>query len=258
MRLHREITLPLWEMNHSHDRLVDEERMDFTSYKLGYEMKEEVNDPTKMAYKFFSADYYPHGNVTEMSYDPYGLPVALCADFNRSPHCWALAQEQGDFYVVFEEIVSADALTSEQTHKLIDRLKEWGIDRLELYGDNTSNQGDGRYGRKGKNDWDIVTEILKENGIVFVKRLGKQNPKRKVRVDVVNNAIYSGKDDMGIDRRKLLINERCKWVIDDYKYSIVNEDGLKIDSGERGHMSDAVDYWIFRKEKGSRMITYAW
>jgi hypothetical protein len=184
--------------------------------------------------------------------------VALCADFNRSPHCWALAQEQGDFYVVFEEIVSADALTSEQTHKLIDRLREWGIDRLELYGDNTSNQGDGRYGRKGKNDWDIVTEILKENGIIFVKRLGKQNPKRKVRVDVVNNAIYSGRDDMGIDRRKLLINERCKWVIDDYKYSIVNEDGLKIDSGERGHMSDAVDYWIFRKEKGSRMITYAW
>ena len=76
-------------------------------------------------------------------------------------------------------------------------------------------------------------------------------------MDVVNNVIYSGRDN-GIDRRRLLINTSCKWVIDDYKYSIVDADGLKIDSGDRGHMSDAVDYWIFRKEKGSKLITYVW
>jgi len=29
-----------------------------------------------------------------------------------------------------------------------------------------------------------------------------------------------------------------------------------MDSGDRGHMSDAVDYWIWRKSKGSRQITY--
>lgn len=258
MRLFREVEIPLWEVNHSHDRLIDEEKMDFTSYKLGYEMKEEVNDPSKMAYKFFDGDLYPHGNITDLSYDPYGLPVALCADFNRSPHCWALGQVHGDFYVVFDEIVSADALTSEQTHALLKRLHHWGIHSIELYGDNTSNQGSGRYGRKGKNDWDIVTEILKENGINFHKKLGKQNPKRKVRVDVVNNVIYSGRDEYGTDRRRLLINTSCKWVIDDYKYSIVDADGLKIDSGDRGHMSDAVDYWIFRKEKGSKIVTYVW
>ena len=255
MRLYREIEIPLWEVNHSHDRLVDEEKMDFTSYKLGYEMKEEVNDPSKMAYKFFSGDLWPHGNVTDRTYNPHGLPVALCADFNRSPHCWALGQEQGELYVVFDEIVSADALTSEQSHALVKRLMDWRIDTIELYGDNTSNQGSGRYGRKGKNDWDIVTEILKDNGVTFVKRLGKQNPRRKVRVDVVNNMIYSGKEG-GIDRRRLVINKNCKWVIDDYKYSIVDGDGVKMDSGDRGHMSDAVDYWIWRKSKGSRQITY--
>ena len=255
MRLYREVEIPLWEVNHSHERLVDEEKMDFTSYKLGYEMKEEVNDPSKMAYKFFSADLWPHGNVTDRTYNPYGMPVALCADFNRSPHCWALAQEQDDLLVVFDEIVSADALTSEQSHKLLHRLKHWGVYTLELYGDNTSNQGSGRYGRKGKNDWDIVCDILKENGVNYAKRLGKQNPKRKVRVDVVNNAIYSGREG-NIDRRKLVINKDCKWVIDDYKYSIVNEDGMKVDSGQRGHMSDAVDYWVWRKSKSGQTITY--
>lgn len=258
MRVHREVEIPLWEVNHSHDRLVDEEKMDFTSYKLGYEMKEEVNDPSKMAYKFFSDQRWPDGNVTEMSYTPYGPTVALCADFNRSPHCWALGQMQDDMYIVFDEIISADALTTEQTKKLIDRLMHWGISRIELFGDNTSNQGSGRYGRRGKNDWDLVTDLLKEAGIHFAKRLAKQNPRRKVRVDTVNNVIYSGQDETGLPRRRLLINKDCKWTIDDYKFSVVNEDGVKIDSGDRGHQSDAVDYWIYKKEKASPAITYVW
>ena len=257
MRLVRDEEIPLWEVNHSRDRLIDEEKMDFTSYKLGYEMKEEVNDPSKMAYKFFSDEAYPFGNTTDLSYDPFGPTVALCADFNRSPHCWALGQLHDDKYVVFDEIVSADALTVEQANKLIDRLLHWGIRHLELFGDNTSNQGNGRYGRKGKNDWDIVCEVLEKNNIAYVKRLKKQNPKRKVRVDKVNNVIYSGVDDEGRELRRLLISKSCQWVIDDYKYSVVNEDGLKIDQGDRGHMSDAVDYWIFRQEGGSGRIVFA-
>lgn len=256
MRLYREVEIPLWEVNHSRDRLMDEERMDFTSYKLGYEMKEEVSDPSKMAYKFFSSDMWPNGNVTEASYSPYGKTVALCADFNRSPHCWALGQMHDDMYVVFDEIISSDALTTEQSDKLVDRLMYWGISRLELFGDNTSNQGNGRYGRRGKNDWDIVCEVLSNAGIHYAKRLDKQNPKRKVRVDSVNNVIFSGKDESGIDRRRLLINKDCKWTIDDYKYSIVDDHGLKIDSGDRGHQSDAVDYWVYKNERGPTSFTY--
>lgn len=257
MRLVRDEIIPLWQVNHSRDRLIDEEKMDFTSYKLGYEMKEEVNDPSKMAYKFFSDEIDPYGNTTERTYNPYGTTVALCADFNRSPHCWALGQEQDGKYVIFDEIVSADALTVEQSNKLIDRLLHWGIRHLELFGDNTSNQGGGRYGRRGKNDWDIVCEVLQKNGIVFAKRLGKQNPKRKVRVDKVNNVIYSGTNDDGMDLRRLLINRSCQWVIDDYKFSIVDEHGMKIDAGDRGHMSDAVDYWVFRQERGSSSVIFA-
>jgi len=102
-----------------------------------------------------------------------------------------------------------------------------------------------------------VCEVLEKNNIAYVKRLKKQNPKRKVRVDKVNNVIYSGVDDEGRELRRLLISKSCQWVIDDYKYSVVNEDGLKIDQGDRGHMSDAVDYWIFRQEGGSGRIVFA-
>ena len=45
--------IPLWETNHSKQRLLQEEAMDFLSYKLGYEMSEETDDPTKKAYKHF-------------------------------------------------------------------------------------------------------------------------------------------------------------------------------------------------------------
>ena len=39
--------IPLWETNHSKQRLLQEEAMDFLSYKLGYEMSEETDDPTR-------------------------------------------------------------------------------------------------------------------------------------------------------------------------------------------------------------------
>ena len=103
--------IPLWETNHSKQRLLQEEAMDFLSYKLGYEMSEETDDPTRKAYKHFDGyNHYPDGNLTALDYDP-GYPVWLCADFNRSPHCWALLQVKRarnglKQYIIFDEIFS--------------------------------------------------------------------------------------------------------------------------------------------------------
>ena len=59
--------IPLWETNHSKQRLLQEEAMDFLSYKLGYEMSEETDDPTKKAYKHFDGyNHYPDGNLTAL------------------------------------------------------------------------------------------------------------------------------------------------------------------------------------------------
>ena len=251
--------IPLWEVNHSRDKLLNEESIDFSAYRLGYEMKEEVDDPTKMAYKHFKGkEHAPQGNLTTMDYDPT-LDVWLCADFHRSPMAWALLQVHKDIstgrnlYVVFDQIFSKDALTSEQAVIAAQKLADWGISHVLLGGDNTSNQRSGNYGRTGKNDWDYVREVFDHNGITYKTKMGVQNPRRKVRVDKVNSVIYN----RVTGQRRLLVNERCQDVIKDYMYAIVNDEGIKIDSGDRGHMSDAVDYVVFRNERGSRSPVYA-
>ena len=255
----REWRIELWQTNHSYDKLVNEEAIDFTAYRLGYEMKEEVDDPTKKAYKHFSKELYPQGNVTTyLDYEP-SLPVWLCADFNRSPMAWALMQVQKtragqNLYVVFDEIYSEEALTTEQAMFACEKLRTWGIDRVFLAGDNTSNQRSGNYGRTGKNDWDYVREIFDQNAISYKSKLDVQNPRRKVRVDKVNQIILSAKNA----ERRLVVHERCDNVIKDYMYSIVSDQtGVKIDNGNRGHMSDAVDYGIFKNERGSMSPIYA-
>ena len=53
-----------------------------------------------------------------------------------------------------------------------------------------------------------------------------------------------------------MVNTRCEHVIKDYMYSIVNDKGLKIDNGDRGHMSDATDYAIWRNERGNNAPMY--
>lgn len=255
----KEWRIPLWEVNHSYDKLVNEEAIDFTAYRLGYEMKEEVDDPTKKAYKYFSKELYPEGNVTNsLDYDPT-MHVWLCADFNRSPMAWALMQVHRtragqNLYVVFDEIFSKEALTTEQAMLAVEKLNNWGISRVYLAGDNTSNQRSGNYGRTGKNDWDYVREILDQNDIAYKSKLDIQNPRRKVRVDKVNQIILGGRNG----ERRLLIHERCENVIKDYMYSIVDDlSGVKIDNGDRGHMSDAIDYGIFKNERGSMSPIYA-
>ena len=249
--------IPLWETNHSKQRLLQEEAMDFLSYKLGYEMSEETDDPTKKAYKHFDGyNHYPDGNLTALDYDS-DSPVWLCADFNRSPHCWALLQVKKarnglKQYIVFDEIFSKEALTTEQALKAVQLLKKWDISRVLLSGDNTSNQKSGNYGRVGKNDWDYVREVFEQHEISYKNELDIQNPRRKVRVDKVNNVIYAGING----ERRLLINTRCEHTIKDYMYSIVNDKGIKIDNGDRGHMSDATDYAIWRNEKSNNTPMY--
>lgn len=253
----------LWTLNHSVDKLQKEQRLNYSAYKLGYEMKEETDDPENKAYKFFSDERYPKGNVVDSAmydYDPE-RKVALCMDFNRSPQTGALGQTFDDKYLVFDEAWLDEGLTREQADNVISVLSGWNIEEVVLYGDNTSNQRAGKYGRQGRNDWQIVKAKLEEAGIKYdASKLRKQNPKRKVRVDKVNNLIYAGEDSEGNPIRQLLIHERCQKVIRDYNYSVIGtkgkDEGLKIDDGDKGHISDAVDYWLYENERGSRSYKY--
>lgn len=245
---YKKYELPLWEVNHSVRKLKEQENLDWLAYKLGYEMNPQSVNPDKQAYKHFSREY----NITDWDYID-GDKVALTMDFNRYPQTCALGQKHGNIFVVFDEVVTDNATTTEQALNVVAKLKGWGIHHVYLYGDATSNQRSGKFGRTGKNDWDYVREVLTANDVTFTSKIGISNPKRTVRVDKVNNVIYNP----STHDRRLLINERCQWVIKDYSEAIVNEDGEKIDNGKIGHISDAVDYWVFSDSKKSRGLIYA-
>jgi len=247
----RTAELPLWEVNHSPAKLNKEEAKDYSAYQLGFRMLKEVQDPSKGVYKFFSDSQYPVGNIMDVEFDwASKKPLELTCDFNRSPHCWAFCQQQNifgrDVYAFIDEIVSDDALTEEQALKAVRWIQKNGHNHVDLYGDGTGNQGGTRYGRSGDNDWGTVTRVLKENGVSFKKYVKKSNPLRAERIKQVNNVIYSVKS--GEEVRRMVVNPRCKHIIDDYKYAPVNERGEKKRDEVRGHISDACDYRIYAGE----------
>lgn len=255
LNLIREDEIPLWQANHSKEKLEKEEAKDYAAYQLGFRMLKEVQDPSKSCYKHFSQEEYPLGNVYNVEFDwSNGNPLEMTMDFNRSPMCWAFCQRQKvmgtEMYAFLDELESDDALTEEQAIKAAKKIQSMGHNYVELYGDGTGNQGGARYGRSGENDWNTVTRILRENGIRFVKKVKKSNPLRDERVKVVNNTICSV--IKGEEVRRVVVNPRCKTIIDDYKFSIVDDHGSKKkDQGDRGHMSDACDYRIYWGEKKS-------
>jgi len=163
MKLIRNERLPLWELVHSKEDLEDAKAQDYSSYLLNYEGHEEAFDPNQAAYKFFSDQQWPQGNIGQFDYiagwkdiDGVGAPVVSC-DFNRSPHCWGFFQPQPDGYVIFDELVNDDALTREQAEDAVDILKKWEISHVIFKGDHTST---GSYGRTGTTDWQTIYHIF--------------------------------------------------------------------------------------------------
>lgn len=244
--------IPLWEVNHSIEKLEKEEAKDYSAYQLGYRMLKEVQDPAKASYKMFSERIYPAGNVYPVEFDWMSKnPLEMTMDFNRGNMCWAFCQKQNlmgmEVYAFIDELSSEDVLTEEQAIKAAKKIQDMGHTYIELYGDGTGNQGGARYGRSGENDWNTVTRIFREYGIQFRKKVKISNPLREERVKVVNNALYSV--IKGQEVRRVVINPKCTTIIDDYKYSVIDDRGSKKkDQGSRGHMSDACDYRIYWDE----------
>lgn len=260
MRQILDIEIPLWGVSHSTAELIDAQAENYTSYLLNYEGKEEAHDPSMASYKHFSDKMWPEGNLTDVDYfDRYNevrgySPPILTCDFNRKPHCWAILQKHPEWFLVFDEIRSTDALTREQAELAASKLQSWGITYVHLYGDNTSTRTKGRH---GKTDWETLCEVLDKHKIQYTKKTGRSNPHRKDRVDTVNNVIYSGEDTAGVPIRRLVVHERCTEVIADYKFSVTDDNGeKKKHQGDRGHMSDAVDYPIYWIEKKGKLWTY--
>lgn len=246
--------IPLWKVNHSKEMLIVAQREEPVAYELGYEMRDESIDASIVTYKNFSDEDWPVGNMTDLDYSPDNGIVSLMCDFNKQPMCWALGQKVNELYLVFDEHVGENVYTSEHAITLIKLLKRHDIRFLWLYGDATSNQGTGRH---KTNDWKEIQEVLDANNIGYKMHIGRSNPAVKNRVDYMVNAIYDPKKEMETQRRMFIVNRRCEWIKTDFQYTINDENGLpKKRQGDRGHMSDAIGYWIYRNIKKPAHYNY--
>ena len=251
-KLVREEIIPLWLRNHSVTKLEKAEAEDYTGYQLGYCMKKEVQNPQLSTYLGFSSAEYPEGNVSDCFFDDMcGNPLVLTCDFNVNPMSWVLGQKQGDNYVVLIECIGENVTTENHANKVAQIILDEGHTHVELRGDGTSNQGGKRYGRSGENDWTVLCKVLENYGITYTKKVKRSNPARDERVKVVSNVIYS--ELSGVPERHLIIDRSCTTVIEDYKFSVRDDNELKKKKqGKRGHVSDAVDYWVYGDKKGRK------
>lgn len=244
LMMNGEKVLPLWNRNHSYEKLCKAQKENYASYMLGYRMLKEVQNPEMSTYLNFSKE-----NVANIDFDwSLGSALVLTCDFNVNPMSWVLGQKQGDNYVVLYEIIGENITTSQHAVVACRLISELGHSFVELHGDGTSNQGGQRYGRSGESDWKTVRKALEQAGIQYLNKVGKSNPQRNERIKVVNNVIYTELAEQPL--RRLLVHPRCQTVVDDYKFSVRDSNELKKKKqGKRGHISDAVDYWIYKSEK---------
>lgn len=206
--------------------------------------------------------YYAFGDankVGDLPYDPDGVLI-LCFDFNVSPGVCVIVQEgiRGT-YVIGEVHIPRNSNTPAVVRKVIE---EWGDHAgiIQCYGDATG-------GAKGTakvdgSDWDIIRQMLREHWGDRVRfKVGKSNPRERVRVNAMNSRICTISGEVNL----YVSTVKAKNVIKDLE-------GVRLLKGGAGeidkkvdpkltHLSDALGYyvadrWPVKSKKAARMEQY--
>ena len=138
--------------------------------------------------------------------------------------------------VVVKEFVLFDSNTA-HTGQFVDNwLKEQGfVGHLEITGDAS---GVARKSSGTRSDWQILESIFK-NYDGFQIKITRRNLPIKERVNNLNAMLENVKGE-----RRLLINPKCSYTIKDFNRQTFKDDGTLNDSGNLGHRTDAVGYYV--------------
>jgi hypothetical protein len=178
------------------------------------------------------------GNVGPVRYNPR-LPLLWSLDFNVNPMCSVIAQRDGQYLDILEEIALPDSNTQAACQEFHRRASKWGrVLPVHLYGDASGN---GRHTSASRTDWQIVKEYLGSYGYQVQSRVPGSNPPVKDRVNCVNSMLCNQAGE-----RRLTIDDSCKELIKDLEMVTWDADGLDKSDGKRSHMSDALGYVISR------------
>jgi hypothetical protein len=176
------------------------------------------------------------GNVGKPRYNPR-LPLLWSLDFNVNPMCSVIAQRDGDYLDVLEEMALPDSHTQAACQEFHRRVSRFGRGlAVHLYGDASGN---GRHTSASRTDWQIVREFLSSCGYQIQFRVPGANPPVKDRVNCVNSMLCNQAGE-----RRLTIDEGCKELIKDLEQVTWDADGLNKSDGKRSHVSDALGYVI--------------
>src|SRR6266849_6274382 len=188
-------------------------------------------------------------NVQTQTYNPR-LPLCWALDFNIDPMCSILAQIDGEYVRVLEELVLPDTRTPGACQAFEERTRKWISTAplpvpVRLYGDSSGNR---RESCATHTDWQIVTEFFRRHADRFRASSHRRpaNPEVKDRVAAVNAMLlnYAGE-------RRLKIDPRCQELIEDLEQVTWESDThgnllVTVDksNGNRTHLSDALGYMI--------------
>jgi hypothetical protein len=197
--------------------------------------------------------YYPFQQSTHcapLAYDPR-LPLIFCFDFNASPGCSAVAQEQllpngqSGTAIVGEVHIPRHSTTPAVCRKLLEMFGDHkGI--VLCYGDATGGaQGSARV--QGS-DWQLVrAELSPAFGRNLNFRVPQSNSRERVRVNAVNSRLKAADGTI----RLMVDPQKAPSVVRDFEGVRLLEGG----SGEidkkadphLSHLSDSIGYYIAKE-----------
>lgn len=230
--------------------------MDEKTFRQEYEASFENIGSGKV---YFAFDR--NGNVAPVTFNPK-LPLCWSLDFNIDPMSSVVAQIDGDYVRVLEEIVIPDASTHDACSEFLARSRKYldavRGDRIgvvpvavQVYGDAS---GQNRQ-HAGPSDWQIVREFFGRVSDRFrvSYHIRSANPAVRDRTNAVNAHLCNHAGE-----RRTVIDPRCRELIADLEQVTWKEDPhgntlSKLDQSnpKRTHISDALGYLI-EKEFGLR------
>jgi len=173
-------------------------------------------------------------------------PLLWAFDFNVDPMCAVVAQRDGDFVRVVNEIVLARSGTQEMCEEFLERYAGEARE-VVIYGDASGNSRSTR----GSSDYDIVRRAMNRRMAGKYRiQVPSRNPSVMDRVSLVNAKLLNA-----AGATTLTVDARCKGLIADLEElefktgsSVIDKDKDK----DRSHLSDALGYLIWQEFEGKR------
>ena len=176
-------------------------------------------------------------NIRPVAYNPE-LPILVASDFNVDPMCWILCHRQGKGLVVFDEFKRRDTNTVECLNLLHRKFQDHKAG-FQFYGDAAANQ---RRTEATKTNLKIIASHVDFLAAGRTIHYPKANPPVAERFASTNAMFLNA---AGASR--LFIDPRCKALLQDIQQRYYKKGTMVVeDSGDLGHMTDALGYIIFK------------